>query len=233
MYNGRIDPVEHVSHFNQRMVVHSKNETLMCKVFPSSLGLVTMRWFDVLGASSIDSFKELTRTFGSHFITCSRVPRPLDSLLSMSMREGETLKTYSDRYWEMFNEIDGDFDDMAIRTFKVGLPTKHDLRKSLTKELVRSVCQIMDHIDEYMQVEEGQQQDKGKDKVIPQERRDFRRTGSHPFRVMFVAQLSAEEPNSEPKRTRVEIQLTLSFSDEDKMRTIQPHNDALVVTLRI
>ena len=60
MYNGRTDPVEHVSHFNQRMVVHSKNEALMCKVFPSSLGPVAMRWFDGLRVSSIDSFKELT-----------------------------------------------------------------------------------------------------------------------------------------------------------------------------
>jgi len=34
-------------------------------------------------------------------------------------------------------------------------------------------------------------------------------------------------------RARVEIRLTLSFSDEDKIGTIQPHNDALVVTLRI
>ena len=98
MYNGRIDLVEHVSHFNKRMAVHSKNETLMCKVCLSSLGLMAMRWFDGLGVGSIDSFKELTRAFGSHFITCSRIPRPLDSLLSMSMREGETLKTYSDRY---------------------------------------------------------------------------------------------------------------------------------------
>ena len=85
MYNNRTDPVEHVSHFNQRMVVHSKNETLMCKVFPSSLGLVVMRWFDGLGVGSINSFKELTRVFGSRFITCSRIPQPLDSLLSMSM----------------------------------------------------------------------------------------------------------------------------------------------------
>ena len=61
------------------------------------------------------------------------VPRPLNSLLSMTMREGETLKTYLDRYWEMFNKIDGDFDDVVIRTFKVSLPTEHDLRKSLTK----------------------------------------------------------------------------------------------------
>ena len=42
MYNGRTDPMEHVSHFNQRMAIHSKNETLMCKVFPSSLGPVAM-----------------------------------------------------------------------------------------------------------------------------------------------------------------------------------------------
>ena len=48
MYNGRTDPVEHVNHFNQRMVVHSKNEALMCKVFLSSLGPVVMRWFDGL-----------------------------------------------------------------------------------------------------------------------------------------------------------------------------------------
>ena len=85
MYNGRTDPVEHVSHFNQRMAIHSKNEVLMCKVFSSSLGPVAMRWFNGLGVGSVDSFKELTQAFGSHFISCSRVPRPLDSLLSMSM----------------------------------------------------------------------------------------------------------------------------------------------------
>ena len=80
------------------MDVYSKDETLMCKVFPSSLGLVAMRWFDGLRADSIDSFKELTRAFGSRFITCNKVPRPLDSLLSLSMQERETLKTYLDKY---------------------------------------------------------------------------------------------------------------------------------------
>ena len=78
--------------------MHSKNEALMCTVFPSSLGPMAIRWFDGLGVSSIDFFKELTQAFGSRFITCRRVPQPLDSLLSMAMREGETLKTYSDKY---------------------------------------------------------------------------------------------------------------------------------------
>ena len=167
MYNGRIDPVEHVSHFNQRMAIHSRNKPLMCKVFPSSLGPVAMRWFNGLRAASIDSFKELTQVFGSCFITCSKVPRPLASLPSLSMREGETLKTYSDRYWEMFNEIDGNFDDVAISTFKLSLPVEHGLRKSLTGKPVISVRQLMDRIDKYKRVEEDQQQDKGNGKIIP------------------------------------------------------------------
>ena len=127
---------------------------------------MVMRWFDGLKEGSINSFKELTRVFGARFVTCSRVPRPLDSLLSMTMREGETLKTYSNRYWETFNEIDENFDDVVIRTFKVSLPAKHDLRKSLMRKPVRSVHQLMDRIDEYKWVEGDQQQEKGKAKVV-------------------------------------------------------------------
>ena len=44
IYNGRTDLVEHVSHFNQRMTVHSKDDALMCKVFPSSFEVV--QWFE-------------------------------------------------------------------------------------------------------------------------------------------------------------------------------------------
>ena len=174
IYNGRTDPVEHVSQFNQRMAVHSKDETLMCKVFSSSLEPMARRWFDGLRPNSINSFKQLTHTFGSRFITSSRVPRPLDSLLSLTMREGETLKAYSDRYWELYNEIEGDYDDVAISTFKRGLPTKHDLRKSLIGKPVTSLCQLMDRINKYKKVEEDQQLGKGKAKFVPQERRDFR-----------------------------------------------------------
>ena len=59
------------------------------------------------------------------------------------------------------------------------------------------------------------------------------RTGSHPSRVMFVARSPIEDSNFELKRDRIKIRPVLSFSDEDKVGTIQPHDDALVVTLRI
>ncbi|XP_065623835.1 uncharacterized protein LOC136065082 [Quercus suber] len=338
IYNSRTNPMKHMSHFNQRMAVHSNDEALMCKVFLSSLGPVAMR-----------------------------VPRPLTSLLSLSMQEGKTLKTYSDRYWKMFNEIDGNFDEVAINTFKLDLHADHGLRKSLTSKPVISARQLMDRIDKYKRVEEDQQQGKGKDKVIPQEipqeRKDFRsdrnsnnrpqrdfigqlgsanfqvvnsvfreqvlekiknelffkrpnkmmgnpkrhnhnlycqyhhdhghttedcrslwdhldqlickcklkqllhhssgqgsqgnseswrddssrpflgtinvifatpgRTGSCSSRVMSVARLSTGDTNQDLKRARMEISSVLGFSDEDKIETIQPHDDGLVITLRI
>ncbi|XP_065633241.1 uncharacterized protein LOC136069075 [Quercus suber] len=315
------------------MAVYSRDETLMCKVFPSSLRPVAMRWFDSLKADSINSYQELTQAFGSHFVTCRRVARPLSSLLSLSMREGETLKAYSDRYWEMFNDMEGNFDAMALDTFKLGLPTNYGLRTSLSGKLITNMHQLMDRIKKYKRVEEDQQQGKGKDKVIPQERKDFRsdrynnnkprrdfagqsgstnaqavntvfnepvqqvlekiknepffrwpskmvgnperrklkhflhhssgregqmnskperndsakpslgtinvifaalgRTGSLPSKVMSVARLPAGDFGQDSRSARLVVQPVLGFSDEDKVGTIQPHDDALVVTFRI
>ena len=65
MYNGRTDPVEHVSQFKQKMAVHTYDETLMCRVFPSNLGSMAMRWFDRLRKNSISSFKKHTQAFCS------------------------------------------------------------------------------------------------------------------------------------------------------------------------
>ena len=158
IYNSRTDPVEHVSQFKQKMVVHSQDEALLCKVFPSSLGPMPMRWFDGLRTNSISSFKKFTQLFCSRFITCSKVPQPLDSLLSMSMKKGESVKAYAERYWEMFNKIDGDFDEVAIRTFKVDLRSEHGLRKSLTGKLVTSLRQLMDQVDKYKRIGDDQQQ---------------------------------------------------------------------------
>ena len=50
---------------------------------------------------------------------------------------------------------------------------------------------------------------------------------------MSVARLSSEDTNQDPKRARVERPLVMGFSDEDKIGTIQPHDDALVITLQI
>ena len=59
------------------------------------------------------------------------------------------------------------------------------------------------------------------------------RTGSCPSRVMSVFCYFDDDSNSMPKRIKTNFPLVLRFSNADKQGTIQPHDDALVVTLRI
>ncbi|XP_075650243.1 uncharacterized protein LOC142620826 [Castanea sativa] len=59
------------------------------------------------------------------------------------------------------------------------------------------------------------------------------RIGSGPTRVMFMSRTLAEKSNSGPKRLRGNTPPILGFSEEDKIGIIQPHDDALIVTLRI
>ena len=59
------------------------------------------------------------------------------------------------------------------------------------------------------------------------------RTESCPSSVIYVALPSTKDDNRGSKRAKKEVSLVLGFSDEDKVGTIQPHDDTLVVTLKI
>lgn len=74
IYDRRTDLVEHASHYIQMMLLYSQNDDLMYKVFPSSLELMTMRWFTGLRKGSIRNFGELMQAFEAWFITCSKIP---------------------------------------------------------------------------------------------------------------------------------------------------------------
>ena len=144
IYDGKTDFVEHVSHYNQSMTIYSKNEALMCKIFPSSLGPIAMRWFDGLENGAIRGYNELIRSFKTRFVMYSKTPKPFTSLLSLAMKEGETLRAYSDRYWELYNEIGGENRRIAASTFKVDLPIDFDLRASLALKPVTDVNKLME-----------------------------------------------------------------------------------------
>ena len=64
LYDGKTDPVEHVSHYIHMM-------SLMCKVFLSSLGPIALRWFNGLRKRSIHNFGKLIQEFGVRFMMCS------------------------------------------------------------------------------------------------------------------------------------------------------------------
>ena len=132
-YDGKTNPVEHVSYYIQMMSLYTYNDALMCKVFPSSLGPTALRWFNGLRKGSIHSFAKLIQGFDVRFMTYSWVPQPMDALLFMKIRARKTLHSYTSRYWELYNEIGGGNEKIAASTFRLGLPKDFELRDSSTR----------------------------------------------------------------------------------------------------
>uniref|UniRef100_A0A2N9FTE0 RNA-directed DNA polymerase n=1 Tax=Fagus sylvatica TaxID=28930 RepID=A0A2N9FTE0_FAGSY len=193
-------------------------------MFPSSLGPMSLRWFNRLPHSSIYSWNELAEAFVSRFITNSRKPKEFASLMSMRMKDSESLKNYSARYWEVYNEVDGGTEDMAMKTFKEGLHPESELRHSLSKRSARNMRDLMSRIEQYVRVEE----DRARTGALSAQSRPQRRPNN-------TEQKRAEIPPRNPARfpRPKEAGGQIFFSDEDLRDVQTPHDDPLVIKLRI
>ncbi|XP_065624168.1 uncharacterized protein LOC136065214 [Quercus suber] len=169
----------------------------MCKVFPSSLGSTALRWFNGLRRGSIYNFVELIQEFRIRFVTCSWEPQPIDALLSMKMKVGETLRSYAGQYWELYNEIGGGNEKIAAGTFRMGLPEDSGLRESLTKKPPEDMRQLMRCIEEYKWLEHDRLQSKGKAPAI-----------NHPRQNIYPPRIRGNLRIQEPDARVGEVNLT-------------------------
>ena len=99
------------------------------------------------------------------------------------MGVGETFRSYASWYWELYNEISGGNERIAVSTFRMGLPENSELRESLTKRPPEDMRQLMRRIEEYKLLEDDRLQSKGKAPLVnrsrpgiflPRPRRDLR-----------------------------------------------------------
>ena len=153
-YNGRTNPVAHISHYQQRMALCRYNDPLICRLFPSSLGEIALWWFNQLGKRTIASWIQMAEAFVAHFITNCRRTKEMDALLTLKLEDGESIKDYATKFWETYNDIDNYSEDVAVRTFNSGLPLGMGLRQSLTKRPATTLRKLMDRIEQFIRVED-------------------------------------------------------------------------------
>lgn len=92
----------------------------------------------------------------------------------MWMRSGETLQSYTSRYWELYNEIRGGNEQVAASTFQLLLPEESGLRDSLTMQPPEGMQQLMRRIEEYKRLEDDELHGKGKEPASSQYFKEYR-----------------------------------------------------------
>ena len=82
-YDGVKDPLDHLETFKTLMHLQGVPDEIICRAFPTTLKGHAKTWFSRLMPNSINTFKELSAQFISHFIGGHRYKRSTTCLMSI------------------------------------------------------------------------------------------------------------------------------------------------------
>ena len=189
-YNGVKDPFDHLETFKILMHLQGVPDEIMCRAFPTTLKGPARIWFSRLTPNSINTFKELSAQFTSHFIGGHRYKRSTTCLMSIKQWEDETLRSYITRFNEEALSIDEADDKILVAAFTNGL-RKGKFLFSLYKNDSKTMSGVLYRATKYMNAKdallareekprkrerlEDTWQDQGRKKPRTGDRRDERR----------------------------------------------------------
>uniref|UniRef100_A0A2N9FBJ4 Uncharacterized protein n=1 Tax=Fagus sylvatica TaxID=28930 RepID=A0A2N9FBJ4_FAGSY len=218
------------------MALHNGDDILMCRIFPSSLGDVALRWFDRLDHGSIHSWTELSEAFTTRFITNTRKPKEVDSLMALAMRFG--LPVGSKLRQSLAKKPPPDMSNLMSRIEQHVRVEEDGITKLCLEELVRD-----GHLHQFVDNTKLQQQrvhnPKPKapigtiDVIHSHARADSLRTETREAAHLREVFQVSEGVTPAPKRLRKEMTEEIIFTDRDLEGVQLPHSDALVVTMQI
>lgn len=72
----------------------TNEEAIPCKAFPSILSDKAMTWFTSLKPGTIDSWRDLEKSFLDKFSTAGKSQKMRGDLMNIKQKDGEALLTY-------------------------------------------------------------------------------------------------------------------------------------------
>ena len=85
-YDGVKDLLDHLETFKTMMHLQGVPDEIMCRAFPTTLRGAARIWFSKLTLNSINTFKELSAQFTSHFIGGHRYKKSTACLMSIDRK---------------------------------------------------------------------------------------------------------------------------------------------------
>jgi len=135
------------------MTLYTTDQTVWCKVFPTSLWEGPLGWFTELPSNSVTSFKVLETKFTMQYVTSRPHRTSSMSLLNVKQEKRDSLRTFMDKFSKVY---------MGIRNLNPKIAMHHLISTILpgrfTKSLIKRPPQNMDELrtraTKFMQIEE-------------------------------------------------------------------------------
>uniref|UniRef100_A0A2N9IJZ2 Uncharacterized protein n=1 Tax=Fagus sylvatica TaxID=28930 RepID=A0A2N9IJZ2_FAGSY len=154
IFDGFKDPLDYLDSFRTVMRLQGVSDEIMCRAFPTNLRGSARTWFNQLETGFIDTFSQLSRAFIDNFIGGRRSARPANYLLNIRQREGESLRSYLQRFNKEAVQIDEPNEYVALTAFNAGL-RKGDFLFQLCKDPPKSMSELMYEAQKFINAEDA------------------------------------------------------------------------------
>ncbi|XP_010241782.1 PREDICTED: uncharacterized protein LOC104586303 [Nelumbo nucifera] len=155
MYDGNLDPDDHLESFRVFKILYWYSDTLTCQTFQATFKGAARRWFSSLPLWSISSWEQFADLFLARFISSRRCQKSVVSLMSTKKKRGESLWSYIDRFKNEELEV-RDLDPMVSMHATIsGLLPKLALKRSVAKTPPKMKMEFHKKTQKYIQAKEA------------------------------------------------------------------------------
>jgi hypothetical protein len=130
------------------------NEDHMAGYFPLVMGKAPLLWLDNLLAECITSWATLSHLFTTNYQATYNRPGNTHHLARVRMRRDETLREYTNRYFENRNTLAGDKDDDVIAYYKKGI-TNIKLFEKIHEADAKTIGDLMAYVDKLVDTQDA------------------------------------------------------------------------------
>lgn len=99
LYDGTTNPIDHLIHYQHKMIQHSTNDNIMCR-FSTSLKPIILEWCHSTLQKSTNNFEKHEKLFIAYYIHNNTKKNTLEEkVFNLQQTDGETTKVFQD--WVM------------------------------------------------------------------------------------------------------------------------------------
>jgi hypothetical protein len=153
-YDGHSDPSIWLKMYSMAARASGGNEDHMAGYFPLVISKAPLLWLDNLPAECIASWETLSRLFTTNYQATYNRPGNTHHLARVRMRSDETLREYTNRYFDNRNTLAGVKDDDVIAYYKKGI-TNIKLFEKIHEADAKTIGDLMAYVDKLVDTQDA------------------------------------------------------------------------------
>ncbi|XP_071928199.1 uncharacterized protein [Coffea arabica] len=152
-YDGRGDPEDHLRAFISAFRLYCVPDAVICRAFPIFLHGTARKWFWSLEPGSISSLDELIDRFIHRFVSSRPITKTSAYLLNLQQGQGESLRSYAQRFNEENVQIADQNEQVTIAAFTNGL-VAGIFNTEIHRQYPRTLRELWERVDQGIRSED-------------------------------------------------------------------------------